>query len=294
MTEQVKAHSINDHLGVIRKTDSKSQEFIGTLEQFKLSLQKMVDESSIEEEGIKLMELVYEQINFLRKKQDDFKFDIASLLSEEWFSTWKLNLSDEDIEKIKFNTFLSSKNWLNAIVSKIENIFKKLIKLKSCSIDSDEYTNLKDELSVMIFWDNNLVIWFYNRAEPKSRQLLLDEHTSDLIKAKLEIKKYLWRQKLLFKLWQEHDKASFLYWIIDMIEAVFKLENSDLIKNYYNNIYELKIYLWNLNIIRKIDNTEKPNYSEQIQSLVNEIATLITERLPEVESLITQKIEWRI
>lgn len=294
MREQAMKPSINNHLWTIVLVDAKSNLIISTLEKFKLSLQKMIDESSIEEEWIKLMEMVYEQINFFRKKQDEFKFDIVNLLSEEWFSVWKLDLSDEDIEKIKFNTFLSSKNWLNAIVSKIENIFKKLTKLKSFSIGSDEYIKLKNELSVMIFWDNDLVTWFYNSSKPKSRQLLLDEYISDIKNAKLEIKKYLWRPKQLFKSWQEHDKSSLLYWIIDMIESIFKLENLDLIKNYYNNIYELRIYLWNLNIIRKIDNSEEINHSEKIKSLIDEIATLITERLPQIESLIAEKIDWKI
>jgi hypothetical protein len=50
MTEQVKAPSINNHLGVISEIDSKSIEIVTVLEQFKLSLQKMIDISSFENE----------------------------------------------------------------------------------------------------------------------------------------------------------------------------------------------------------------------------------------------------
>jgi hypothetical protein len=50
MREQVKSPSIIDHFKDISELNFQSKEFVTVLEQFKLSLQKMIDISSFENE----------------------------------------------------------------------------------------------------------------------------------------------------------------------------------------------------------------------------------------------------
>jgi hypothetical protein len=59
---------------------------------------------------------------------------------------------------------------------------------------------------------------------------------------------------------------------------------------YYKKNNDLIYYLKELNLSQKQNEVKEENPSEQIQSLISEIATLITEKLPQIETLITEKI----
>jgi cell fate (sporulation/competence/biofilm development) regulator YlbF (YheA/YmcA/DUF963 family) len=75
-----------------------------------------------------------------------------------------------------------------------------------------------------------------------------------------------------------------------MLDDKFKIENVDLIMDYYKKNNDLIAYLQKLNLSQKQEEVKDTNLSQQIQSLMNEIATMITQKLPEIETLITEKI----
>ncbi len=303
MTEQVKAPSINDHLWVIRETDTKSIEIVTVLEQFKLLLQKMIDISSFENEWIQLIESMYDQISLIIEKQENFiKLWIDIGLKDEWISfSWKMdgmiNLTEEDLEKIKFNTFLQSTISLKAIVSRIDSILEKLIELKSRSFNIDEYKKLKNELTFLILGDGNIYHWFNQVSEPSSKESMLSEYNADLNESmNIITRKSVWNSWMKNLGLQKNDNPNpqLLNWIIQMLESKFKIENIDFIMDFHKKIYELYIYLKKINIIKKQEEVKDTNLSQQIQSLMDEIATIITQKLPEIETLITEKTQWKI
>lgn len=307
MNKQDNSASINNHLQVIRETDSESKLIVDTLEQFKLSLQKMIDISSVENEWIKLIESMYDKISTLIEKQKAFKWEISidgiSLPWEnDWeidltVKDWEIDLTEKDLKIINNELFTTTFNHSNSIISKVDSIFERLIKLKACSFNSDEYTKLKNELSILILWDSNLMVWFSQIGEPEKKDLLLVEYNRFLVENINIIKRNISRKswnKYLGKKQKDNIDPELLNSIIDMLEAKFKIENIDLVMEFYETRYELSKYFKNLNLFAKNESNESVNQGEKIQSLIDEIATMITHDLPEIENLITEKIEWKI
>lgn len=297
MREQAMKPSINNHLGYIVLVDAKSKIIISTLEKFKLSLQKMIDISSFENEWIQLIGLVYDQIDNIKKKQVEFGWDIDNRLKEEWiYFAWEnkdgienwIELSQEDKELIKSWT-TKNNNRIDTIVSKMDEIFERLLRLKSNSFNTEEYEKVKKELLQLIFWDDKIFIkWFVNTWEYKAKKIFLDN-----------IESLLWFERELISLYKwktikDTEKPRLLESIIDLLDDKFKIENVDMIMDYYKKNNDLIAYLQELNLSKKQEEVKDTNLSEQIQSLMSEIATLITQKLPEIEILITQKTQWKI
>lgn len=299
MTEQVKAPSINNHLGVISEIDSKSIEIVTVLEQFKLSLQKMIDISSFENEWIQLLGLVYDQIDNIKKKQVEFEWDIDNRLKEEWiYFSWEdkdgiengVVLSQEDKVLIKSST-IKNHSRINVKISRIDEILERLIKLKSSSFNREEYEKAKKELNILIFWDNMFNSWFPQVSVSKRKEFLLNEHSN----CRTKLSWLIYSNNLIESNWQkDNSKPQLLESIIDMLDDKFKIENVDLIMDYYKKNNDLIAYLQKLNLSQKQEEVKDTNLSQQIQSLMNEIATMITQKLPEIETLITEKISWKI
>lgn len=263
----------------------------------------MIDISSFENEWIQLIESMYDQISLIIEKQENFiKLWIDIGLKDEWISfSWKMdgmiNLTEEDLEKIKFNTFLQSTISLKAIVSRIDSILEKLIELKSRSFNIDEYKKLKNELTFLILGDGNIYHWFNQVSEPSSKESMLSEYNADLNESmNIITRKSVWNSWMKNLGLQKNDNPNpqLLNWIIQMLESKFKIENIDFIMDFHKKIYELYIYLKKINIIKKQEEVKDTNLSQQIQSLMDEIATIITQKLPEIETLITEKTQWKI
>lgn len=303
--------NILSHLEERATQDLKSKEIIEVLEQLKSIALKITDTNNFENEWIKIMELLYDQIALLKEKQKVFKDNLENMLKEEWISFVKeteaepktsvfeiltnpkfwgndngITLSWEDFKMIEHETCLQASNIFNRVIKRMDQIFDALLKLKSCSFNSDEYKNLKNELSLLVYWDN-FIDRLTNISEAEGKESLLKHFNQTLNDSMALINRKKWKKI------NEKEKPQLLGAIIEILSSRFDIENIDSMIDFYKKNRSVKVYINSLSLDKENDNDKNVDLAEKIQSLMNEIAIVITEKSPEIESLMGEKI-WKV